>query len=278
MTTILRLVLGVLAVLLGLSTLAFGAERQRGPSRRVSFSPPRDTTAADSLERSRAELRAAVRAYHTALERVLSLQENDLGQASDELEKARDLYSQGLVASSDVEEAERRLTTAREKVDETRRELTQSETFVSDALPGDTAAQGAMPSEEAITLPWSVTEIGKVEHFFAARFGHSLPISALGQSAVHDRMGFDHHNAVDVALYPDSEEGQALIAYLRRQGVPFLAFRGPVRGAATGAHIHIGEESKRIAVHLPTRVKRAAKHGSRARFTTTASVKRRIGG
>jgi hypothetical protein len=42
-------------------------------------------------------------------------------------------------------------------------------------------------------------------------------------------------------------EGRALIAWLQRQGVSFLAFRGPVRGTATGAHVHIGEPSPRRA-------------------------------
>jgi hypothetical protein len=34
--------------------------------------------------------------------------------------------------------------------------------------------------------------------------------------------------------------------YLIAKGVPFLAFRGAVRGQATGAHIHIGLPSSRI--------------------------------
>jgi hypothetical protein len=30
---------------------------------------------------------------------------------------------------------------------------------------------------------------------------------------------------------------------LRRAGIPFIAFRSAVAGAATGAHIHIGQPS-----------------------------------
>jgi hypothetical protein len=48
-------------------------------------------------------------------------------------------------------------------------------------------------------------------------------------------------------VHPDSAEGRALIAWLRSQGVSFLAFRGPVSGEATGAHVHIGEPSPRRA-------------------------------
>jgi hypothetical protein len=50
---------------------------------------------------------------------------------------------------------------------------------------------------------------------------------------------------MDVALHPDSKEGQSLLSFLRRSGIPFLAFRGAVAGASTGAHIHIGKPSAR---------------------------------
>lgn len=276
MTRTLRLVVAVCAVLLGSWTVASGAERERVSPRKISASPSRATTVADSLQRSRADLIAAVRAYHTALERVLALQEQDVRQASDELSKLRELKERGLIAEREVDEAEERLAAAARKVDETRSEFAQSEALVAEMLPPDAGGRDAGLAEETVTLPWSIAEVGKIERFFSARFGRALPVSALGQTAVHDRMGFDHRNAVDVAVHPDSEEGQALIAYLRRQGVPFIGFRGPVRRAATGAHIHIGEESKRIVAHAPTRVKRAAKRGDRAPVTTAAGVKRRV--
>ena len=60
-------------------------------------------------------------------------------------------------------------------------------------------------------------------------------------------MGFDHRNAIDVALHPDSPEGRALIKHLRGSGIPFVAFKNAVPGSATGPHIHIGKPSVRIA-------------------------------
>ena len=63
---------------------------------------------------------------------------------------------------------------------------------------------------------------------------------------LHDRLGLDHHGAIDVALWPDSAEGLALMDYLRRAGISFLAYRSSVPGEATGAHIHIGEPSPRF--------------------------------
>jgi hypothetical protein len=86
----------------------------------------------------------------------------------------------------------------------------------------------------------------KVEMAYRERFGKSMPVSALGETAVHRAMGFDHRGRVDVALNPDQPEGVWLMEYLKENGIPFIAFRGPVKGAATGAHIHIGPMSTRL--------------------------------
>ena len=48
-----------------------------------------------------------------------------------------------------------------------------------------------------------------------------------------------------LALHPESAEGRSVLNYLRQAGIPFIAFRNAVPGAATGAHIHIGKPSPR---------------------------------
>jgi hypothetical protein len=93
---------------------------------------------------------------------------------------------------------------------------------------------------------WALSDATKVEGFFTSQFHRALPISAFGQTAVHTQLGFDHSNSMDVAVQPDSAEGQALMSYLRSQGIPFIAFRHAVAGSATGAHIHVGYPSHRI--------------------------------
>jgi len=96
---------------------------------------------------------------------------------------------------------------------------------------------------------WSLpTLVPKLQQLFATRFSRSLPISALGQTALHDRLGFDHRNAMDVAVYPDSPEGKALIEYLQAEGIPFIAYRGAVPGSSSGAHVHVGQPSPRTTV------------------------------
>ena len=97
------------------------------------------------------------------------------------------------------------------------------------------------------TGKWKLSDAGKVEEFFVAKFKKPLPLSAFGQSDLHTRWGWDHRNGMDVGLHPDSSEGRALIDFLRTESIPFLAFRGAVPGVATGPHIHIGNRSPRIS-------------------------------
>src|ERR1043165_2411820 len=103
------------------------------------------------------------------------------------------------------------------------------------------------PPEEAqkSTHTWRLSDATKIEEFFVSKFKRPLPLSAFGQSDLHTRWGLDHRNGMDVGLHPDSVEGRALIEFLRAESIPFLAFRGPVPGVATGPHIHIGNRSSR---------------------------------
>lgn len=94
---------------------------------------------------------------------------------------------------------------------------------------------------------WKLADAAKVQDFFLAKFKRALPVSAFGQSDLHTRWGWDHRNGLDVGLHPDSGEGRALIEFLRNESIPFLAFRGPIPGVATGPHIHIGNRSPRIS-------------------------------
>ncbi|MCM3900312.1 MAG: hypothetical protein ND866_01250 [Pyrinomonadaceae bacterium] len=94
---------------------------------------------------------------------------------------------------------------------------------------------------------WRISDAAKVESFFLNRFERSLPPGAFGQSDLHTRWGLDHRNGMDISLHPDSPEGRALISFLRTEGIPFLAFRGPIPRVATGPHIHVGNPSPRFS-------------------------------
>ncbi len=93
---------------------------------------------------------------------------------------------------------------------------------------------------------FNLGDLPTISSEFQRRFHHVLPISALGQTMVHQSMGLDHRNRVDVALNPDDAEGVWLRQLLERLHVPYLAFRSAVAGAATAPHIHIGLGSVRL--------------------------------
>lgn len=93
---------------------------------------------------------------------------------------------------------------------------------------------------------WNLSEAARVESFFMDKFGRQLPTTAFGQSELHTRWGLDHRQGMDVGLHPDSPEGRALIAFLIREEIPYLAFRNAIPGVATGPHIHVGHASHRF--------------------------------
>jgi len=95
---------------------------------------------------------------------------------------------------------------------------------------------------------FSADDLKTVSAEYEKQFHEALPISALGQTLMHQSLGFDHRNRVDVALSPDQKEGVWLRAFLERLHIPYLAIREAIPGAATGAHIHIGPASTRLKV------------------------------
>ena len=109
--------------------------------------------------------------------------------------------------------------------------------------PGETKSTSAAAAQDS--LRWTLADSKKVENFFLTKFGRPLPTSAFGQSDIHDRWGLDHRQGMDVGLHPDSEEGIALVDFLRAEKIPFLVFRHAIPGVATGPHIHIGFPSHR---------------------------------
>jgi hypothetical protein len=185
-------------------------------------------------------------------------QEADLKTATEILEKRKALLSENIISKKEVEESEHALAAAQGRVTDTKKQMGESDNLIAEASaerqleklgPSRLGAYQATAALIRYNGPthWALSDASKVEVFFAARFNHALPISAFGQSAVHDHLGFDHRNAMDVALSPDGGEGKALMDYLRSQGIPFIAFHYAVAGSATGAHIHIGLPSHRLS-------------------------------
>jgi hypothetical protein len=195
------------------------------------------------------------------LKQLLAARETEAAQAGEQLAKLRELYKDGFISKRQVEDSERKLLEAQHRADETRAQLAATDSLVVESLAQTDAASVAdfdAPTFSNKTLKkvayirykgsadWSLADIGKIEKFFQAKFKRQLPVAALGQSDLHSRWGYDHRNAVDVSVHPDSAEGLALMTYLSSQGIPFMAFRRAVPGSATGPHIHIGKPSTRV--------------------------------
>jgi hypothetical protein len=208
--------------------------------------------------------------YKAATQKLIPLQEAEAKTASDKLEQLRQLVADGLVARNELEAGEQTLTAAQAKLEETKQQIANAdrliaETKAAEELAKVQAAKNQIALAQAnkirsLTKPTIlryggqaglgssiIASLPTIQTFFLSRFGRALPTSAIGQSSTHNTLGYDHRNAVDVALQPDSVEGQALISYLQSNGIPFLAFRVAVPGVATGPHIHIGSPSHRLA-------------------------------
>src|SRR5271157_1591854 len=109
-----------------------------------------------------------------------------------------------------------------------------------------TARPALLDSETESDGVLAYATFARVEVAFEEHFGKKLPVSAVGETAVHRAMGVDHRGRVDVALNPDQPEGAWLCQYLAQNHIPFFAFRQAVPGKATGAHIHIGAMSTKL--------------------------------
>ena len=170
----------------------------------------------------------------------------------------RKLYQDGQISKDQVNDAEQMFVAALKRVHDMRRSVLEADIAITEAILGEKVDRmPALPvngySENGDLarfnggFKWSLREAPRVERYFSQTFGRRLPVTAMGQSATHDRLRFDHRDSMDVALHPDSAEGQALMSHLRRSGIPFIAFRGAIPGTSTGPHIHIGKPSARLA-------------------------------
>ncbi|MGH9762768.1 MAG: hypothetical protein ACREDR_06785, partial [Blastocatellia bacterium] len=174
---------------------------------------PRSKTATDpevreKLSKARTDLVSATQAYKASLANLLPFQESAVKTASDQVQLRQSLFDKGIVSRKELEDSKHSLAEAQTKLDETKRQLSESDSMLAEieddqylkapAAPGEYRAIGAVIRYNGATQ-WSLKDASKVENFYQSEFGQQLPISAFGQTAVHDRLGFDHHDAMDVA-------------------------------------------------------------------------------
>jgi len=212
---------------------------------------PRKTTAELA-----AEVVRSLNEYRATLAQALPIEEAAANEALASFQERRHLHAVGALPVEYVEDARRRWEAAQRDLQETRTALEEADQLILEASVQSSVAKlpplrpGGYEETPGLvrfngTAPWSLSDVPKLAHAFEQSLGRRLPISALGQTPLHTRLGFDHHKAIDVAVHPDSPDGQWLMNHLRDAGIPFIAIRGAIAGAATGAHIHVGLASVR---------------------------------
>jgi len=163
------------------------------------------------------------------------------------------LIDSGLAAKNDLEPLAAQVDFARKEYD-----LAVSRQKLCHELVEMARAEQNRPHEQAATGSpaalhydgagvFTPAQFQQISGAFERRFSKPLPVSAMGETAVHRALGFDHRGRVDVALSPDQPEGLWLRQYLEARRIPYFAFWHAMPGKATGAHIHIGPESTRLS-------------------------------
>ena len=248
---------GAIALLVVTLAIVTAAQVQAQARRSTAPEAARGNT---RLEKAAADVIAATQSYRAALEKVLAIHERELARRNELAELRQDLYERGVLSRREFEEGQSAQLEAQKSVEDTRRAMSDADRMMSEARTAESLARlaplarGGYEETPGLvryngTAAWSITgDLPRLQQFFLARFGRPLPISALGQTALHDRMGFDHRNALDVAVHPDSPEGRALMEHLRLAGIPFIAAWGAIPGSTSGAHIHVGQPSPRFTV------------------------------
>jgi len=221
---------------------------------------PKEPVPQSELARLRDEYVKATKEYKASLDRLLAIYEGNVKTAEEKLDNAKKLYEDGLISRGQVEDNQRLVKTEQDKVSETRKQMATADSQIADFLveadADATLAKNLRLAKSKLirttsfiryngTAGWSLSDAGKIQRFFSDSFHKSLPIAVFGQGAIHDRWRLDHRNAMDIQLHPDGVEGQALMNFLQKNGIPFSAFRSAIPGTATGPHIHIGRPSHR---------------------------------
>lgn len=228
---------------------------------RKSKKKPAAAAPADELTKLREEFVKATNETKAGLAKLIVIYEANVTTAEEKLAASKKLYEEGLLPRAQVAENERAVAEARDKVTTTRKQIADADAQVAAILveteAEKTIAKNLRLARQSLVRTtafiryngtgsgWNLGEAWKIQRFFSDTFKRELPVAVFGQGAIHERWRLDHRNAMDISLHPDSAEGQALLGFLQKNGIPYLAFRSAIPGTATGPHIHIGRPSHR---------------------------------
>ena len=98
-----------------------------------------------------------------------------------------------------------------------------------------------------MAMAFSVRMLPQVERAFEARFCQAAAGERHGRNGGASRAGLRPSRTGGRGAESGSARGQVAARYLEANRIPFFAFRQAVPGKATGAHIHLGPMSTRLA-------------------------------
>ncbi|HEX5703865.1 MAG TPA: TolC family protein [Pyrinomonadaceae bacterium] len=246
------------AVLLAVFCFSVAVAQSNKTKSRANVKPA--PPAASELEQLRKQYVETTKEYKASLEKLLDLYKASVKKAEARRDKSKELFKEGLISRTQFEDSEQAVADEQLKIAGVQNQMKGAETQISQTMlemegEKEIARLRLKPKGGLIQTTsfirytgagsWAISQAGKLEQFFQQTFKRPLPIAVFGQGAIHNRWHLDHRNAMDVSLHPDGAEGQALIDFMRRNGIPFSAFRGAIPGVATGPHIHIGRPSSR---------------------------------
>ena len=246
----------VLTLLVSVAAVG-GAYAQKKPAPKPKTVPAQNESELSKLHDSYIK---ATKEYKASLEKLLALYQASARKIEVRVSQSKKLFADGLISQREAEQIEQALLDANLKVTEVRTQISGADTQIAQALveiEGDKQIAKLGPVRKGSFIKttsfirysgagsWVLSQAGRIEMFFQQTFKRPLPIAVFGQGSIHNQWHLDHRNAMDISLNPDGPEGQALMEYLRSNGIPFSAFRGAIPGVATGPHIHIGMPSHR---------------------------------
>ena len=236
------------------------AQKKRTPKTAPKATKKTPEKPVSELDRLRDEYINATKDYKASLEKLLPLYEKQMREAQERAAASKKLYEDGLISRTEVEKTDRAVLEAKIKIDDVHKQMEGADSQVAQVLvevetEKELAKMRRVPKGGMVLTTsfirfngaglWSLAMASNVDSFFRQKFGRALPIAVLGQGAIHNKWRLDHRNAMDLSLNPNGAEGQAVMEYLRSQGIPFSAFRQAIPGTATGPHIHVGLPSHR---------------------------------
>jgi hypothetical protein len=178
---------------------------------------PRLTASQKKLRETRQELIRRKKDSRAGLTHLVMAYEKKLESETADYLRIKESYEKNLISNRELEERERAVNSIRSEIERVREWIAEDDIALSLTEEAAEEEIERLPAvafggyDETATLiryngdaSWSLAQVGKIKAFFLERFGYPLPVSALGQSLTHDRLGLDHRDAVDVALRPDS--------------------------------------------------------------------------